>query len=356
MMSWIKKIIRMVTQQGQPLHLHTQTNHTQINHPEDTSKQTSTATQQDSPAPTKDNTPVPSTPPSSTTPYPASSRYLPEPNPAKPLALVAGAGQLPINVAKQAKAMGYNVVAFTLFGDNKSALKPYCTHIEPIAFGQIEANLALSRKHNIEHVIFAGKVNKWLLFKNPKLDKRAFEALNTLRQRNDDRLMLGIIELLAEENLNVLNQSDFLIDHYKAAGTLTHTQPTDTQKIDIQYGLRLAKESGRLDIGQTVVVSNGMILAIEAIEGTDECLKRAGKWSKGKGGVVVKVSKPNQDQRFDIPTVGLNTLKQMRKSGLNILATEAHQTFFIDPEAMIAFADKHGMMITSVEIESPYYG
>lgn len=276
--------------------------------------------------------------------------YLPTPDTKHPLGLLCGTGHLPVRVAQHAKAMGYEVVAFTLFSDNKHALKPFCKAVVPIAMGQVEANLALSRMHNIKHVVFAGKVNKWLLFKNPKLDTRALHALNQLRQRNDDQLMLGIIDLLAEEGLSVLNQSDFLHDHFIGPGLLTHAQPTEQQWHDCCYGYTLAKQMGRADVGQTVVVHDGMALAIEAIEGTDECLKRAGKWSRKRGGTVVKVAKPNQDQRFDIPTVGLGTLKRMRKEGLTVLATEANRTFFIDPDAMASYANSHGLLIVSTEL------
>lgn len=277
--------------------------------------------------------------------------YLPTPDSKHPLGLLCGTGNLPVRVAERAQAMGYEVVAFTLFNDNKRALKSFCKEVVPIALGQVEANLALSRLHNIQHVVFAGKVNKWLLFKNPKLDARALQALNKLRQRNDDQLMLGVIELLAEEGLSVLNQSDFLQDHFLGPGILTNTKPSDNQWTDCQFGYPLAKQMGRVDVGQTVVVHQGMALAIEAIEGTDECLKRAGKWGRKRGGTVIKVAKPNQDQRFDIPTVGLGTLKRMKKEGLNVLATEAHRTFFIDPEAMTEFANKHSMVILSTIID-----
>ncbi|MDD3151082.1 MAG: LpxI family protein [Candidatus Gastranaerophilales bacterium] len=124
-------------------------------------------------------------------------------------------------------------------------------------------------------------------------------------------------------------------------------EPTEEQKIDIEYGFSIAKEMGRLDIGQSVVVQNKMILAIEAIEGTDEAIKRGCKFGK-KGAVVVKVSKPEQDKRFDIPTVGLNTIKTMHKTGAKVLAIEAGKTFIVEKDEVVKFADKHNMVIVAV--------
>lgn len=266
------------------------------------------------------------------------------------LGLIAGEGQLPIHVAANATRQGTPVVAFSVGKDNRSTLKRLCKgHLHPITPGLMDRNLALFRQEGVSHIVFAGKVNKWILFRDPRLDRRALEALNRLRCKNDDRLMLGIIEELNQEGFQVVSQTDYLQNLFLPAGPLTQARPRDeTDEADIRYGFSLAKEMGRLDVGQTVVVCNGMVLAIEAIEGTDECLRRAGKWGRKKGGVVVKVAKPEQDNRFDVPTVGLRTLKVMRSSGLHLLATEANRTLFLDAEAMIRYAEKHQMVITSV--------
>ena len=132
-------------------------------------------------------------------------------------------------------------------------------------------------------------------------------------------------------------------------GVLTETTPTQEELYDIEYGFKTAKEMGKLDIGQSVVMKNRMIMAVEAIEGTDKCIKRGAKLARGKGAVVVKVAKPNQDKRFDIPTVGIKTLKTMRRYGASVLALEAGETIIVNQEEMIKYADKHKISIIAVK-------
>lgn len=265
------------------------------------------------------------------------------------IGLIAGDGLLPVHVAENAKKLGLEPVVFSIGKDNRNELKRICDgRFHEISPGLLEQNFALGRREGIRQLVFAGKVNKWILFKDPRMDKRALKAMNDLRRCNDDGLMLGVFKLLEEEGIEVLSQTRFLQEHFLPERLLTTEKPTETELADIEYGFQMAKEMGRLDIGQSIVVSQGMVLAVEAIEGTDECLKRAGKWGQKRGGVVVKVAKPNQDQRFDVPTVGVKTLKTMRKAGLRVLATEANETLFLDPEDMIEYANKHGMAISSV--------
>lgn len=265
------------------------------------------------------------------------------------LALVAGSGTLPVRVAKNARDYGWEVVAFSMADDNRGALRALnLAAVERITPGLLAQNLALARHHGISHVVFAGKVSKWLLFRNPRLDALALGALKRLTLRNDDRMMLGLIDLLEAEGLQTLPQTAFLHDLILPACRLSQRPLFEAEVRDAAYGFHLAKDMGRLDIGQTVVVSQGMTLAVEAIEGTDECLRRAGKWGGRKGGVVVKVAKPLQDQRFDVPAVGLRTLAVMRAAGLRALVTEADTTLYLEPEAMAAYADRAGMTIMSV--------
>ncbi len=271
------------------------------------------------------------------------------------LGLVAGDGLLPIHVAQNARKLGLEVVTFSIGSNNRRELKTICDgKFHEITPGLLEQNFALARKESIQQVVFAGKVNKWILFKDPRMDKRALTALNTLRRCSDDGLMLGIIKLLNEEGMQVLSQTQFLQDHFLPEGVLTIQQPEATECLDIEYGFQMGKEMARLDVGQSIVVSQGMVLAVEAIEGTDECLKRAGQWGQKKGGVVVKVAKPNQDQRFDVPTVGVKTLKVMKRAGLRVLATEANETLFLDPEEMIDYANQHGLVISSVNFSQAF--
>ncbi|MCE3236174.1 MAG: hypothetical protein K0Q50_2354 [Vampirovibrio sp.] len=263
------------------------------------------------------------------------------------IGLVAGEGQLPLHVARNAMIQGIDVVPFMVGSDN-SKLRDTCKHKgHRIVPGLVRRNLELMLQEKVSHVVFAGKVNKWVLLRDPRIDDVAVEAIRKLSRLNDDAVMLWIIGQMEQKGIRILPQADFLQDLFLSECHLSSRAPNEMEMRDARYGFEIAKEMGRLDIGQTIVVHSGMILAVEAIEGTDECLKRAGQVSGKKGGLVVKVAKPGQDQRFDIPTVGLRTLKTMRKAGLHMLVTEANQTMYLEPEEMAAYADRHNMIILS---------
>ncbi len=263
------------------------------------------------------------------------------------IALVAGEGQLPMHVASNARVRGIEVVPF-LVGKDDAKLREMCKHKgHRIVPGLVRRTLDLMIQEKITHLVFAGKVDKWVLLKDPRIDDIAVEAIRQYSRLNDDAVMFWIIEQLEQRGIKVLPQAEFLKELFLKERLLTHRAPSEQEIRDARYGFEIAKEMGRLDIGQTIVAHSGMIIAVEAIEGTDECLKRAGQVSGRKGGVVVKVAKPDQDQRFDIPTVGVRTLKTMRKAGLHMLVTEANQTLYLEPEEMISFANRHQMIILS---------
>lgn len=265
----------------------------------------------------------------------------------KKIGLIAGDGELPIVLARSAAQSGIEVVAVSLSSDNRKALKKYCSQVYSHGAGEIQKTLDILHKEKITQITFIGKVSKGMLFRNPKLDKRAFKLLSQIRRLNDDALMLTAVNELEKENITVLDQSIFLKELLATKGVMGIHLPTPEQESDIEYGFEIAKQMGKIDIGQTVVVQNKMILAVEAIEGTDRAVERGCKLGK-QGSVVVKVSKPNQDKRFDIPTAGVNTLKTMKKFGASVLAIEANETFIVQRDEMIEFADKNKMVIIAV--------
>lgn len=263
------------------------------------------------------------------------------------IGLVAGEGLLPKHVARNARIQGIDVVPF-IVGKDSHKLREVCKHKgHRIVPGLVRRTLDLMLQEKITHLVFAGKVDKWVLLKDPRIDDIAVEAIRQYSRLNDDAVMLWIIEQLEQRGIRILPQADFLREFFLPEKLITDRAPNDQELRDARYGFEIAKEMGRLDIGQTIVAHSGMIIAVEAIEGTDECLKRAGKVSGRKGGVVVKVAKPDQDQRFDIPTVGLRTLKTMRRAGLHMLVTEAGQTLYLEPEEMKVYANRHNMIILS---------
>ncbi|MCF0233820.1 MAG: UDP-2,3-diacylglucosamine diphosphatase LpxI, partial [Thermoguttaceae bacterium] len=171
------------------------------------------------------------------------------------------------------------------------------------------------------------------------------------RDCKDDALLLTVVRAFENRGVILLPGTDFAPELLVQRQLLTKRAPTAAQWKDVFFGWKLAREMGRLDVGQSVAVKNQAVLAVEAIEGTDEAIRRAGALCKSKKFVVVKVSKPRQDMRFDVPTFGLGTLKTMAEVGASVLAVEARKTIFIDPEEVVEFADKHGISIVSIADE-----
>ncbi|MDO5438392.1 MAG: UDP-2,3-diacylglucosamine diphosphatase LpxI [bacterium] len=259
--------------------------------------------------------------------------------------LVAGDGILPVKMAQTAKENGFEVIAISLSSDNCKDLQKYCSKVYSYSPGQVDSIKKTLIEENIKQLTFLGKVSKTMLLKRPKLEPRAIELLRETPKLNDDAIMLKIIEEMEKLGITILDQTIFIKSLMVQKGVMTKLKPTDAQLADIEYGYKTAKQMGQLDIGQSVVMKDRMILAVEAIEGTDKCIKRGAKLARRKGCVVVKVAKPNQDKRFDIPAVGVKTLKTMRKYGANVLALESLETIMVQQNEMIKYADKHNIVI-----------
>jgi UDP-2,3-diacylglucosamine hydrolase len=266
---------------------------------------------------------------------------------AKKIGLIAGEGELPVRLAEAAKKNGFEVIAVALSCDNRNELKQHCGKIYAYGPGEIEKILSTLHEEQIKDVTFIGKVHKGLLFRNPRLDGTAIKLLKQKTRLNDDAIMLTLSDELNQEGINVLDQTFFLKEMLAVKCVYGKYLPDENQLADIEYGFNTAKEIGKIDIGQTVIVKNKMILAVEAIEGTDRTIQRGCKLGK-KDAIVVKVSKPKQDNRFDVPTVGLGTLKTIKKYGGKILAVEAGKTFIVGKNEMIRFADKNKMVFIAV--------
>jgi len=265
------------------------------------------------------------------------------------LGLVAGEGKLPALLAKSAKERGYKIVAFALSEDAKASIESIVDSVHLIAPGQLGRNLKLMEKESVKQAVFIGKVPKLNLLLNiHKLDWVAIRELSRLPNLNDDTIQVGMGDIMERHGVSVLNQSDFLRHLFPEYGVLSKRQPNAAEYADIQFGIKVAKEIARLDIGQTVVVRDQMILAVEAIEGTDECIKRAVSLAR-QPVVVCKVAKANHDPRFDLPTVGMNTLNAMRaeKPG-GVLAIGANETLVVEKEEMSEFCDRNGFSMVAV--------
>ena len=261
--------------------------------------------------------------------------------------LIACDGTLPVKMAQYAKENGFDVVCISLAGDNVKELKKYCSKVYSCHPGEINKIEKILKDEEIKQATFLGKVHKKVLLQLYKFDSRAIELLKTMTRLNDDEVMLLIVREFEKIGITVLDQTIFIKNLMIPAGVLGKHKPTKEQMEDVNYGFWLAKEMGGVDVGQSVVIKDKMIMAVEAIEGTDVCIKRGAKLAK-KNAVVVKVAKPKQDKRFDIPAVGMRTLRTMKKYKANLLAVEAKETIIVDQEKVIQYADKNNIVIMAV--------
>lgn len=269
------------------------------------------------------------------------------------LAIICGSGLLPAIAAREAIAQGWSIQLYVVSEeefaqqDGIEDLLQYCKTVTLTQFGNILRTL---KKDSITDLIMLGKIKKEVLFKNPRFDLKTLWLLSKLINRNDNTIFYGIKKELEKIKINILPQSEFLKKLLMKKKVYSKKKPSKKDWKDIEFGLYYAKKIGALDIGQTVIVKNRTVLAVEAIEGTDLCIQRGGKLSHGKGAVVCKSAKAKQDARFDMPTVGMQTLQSMKESGCNILAIEADEIFAITPKEIIDFADKNKMILVATEV------
>jgi DUF1009 family protein len=264
------------------------------------------------------------------------------------IGLLAGVGRLPVECAKAAQKIGYEVYAVALLPDCDPELKNCTKECVDISIAQIDKILSYLKEKELHKVTMLGKVTKELLFSGSvQPDAHALQLIMSLPDRKDDTIMLAFVRELAKAGLQAFDQTALLRMLMPHRGTITKLEPTAEQKKDMEYAFRMAKEIGRLDIGQTCVVKDMAVMALEAIEGTDACIKRGGALARG-GAVVAKVAKPQQDSRFDVPAVGLKTLETMAEAGCAALGIEADKTLLIDRERVAAFADAHGITIVAL--------
>lgn len=261
--------------------------------------------------------------------------------------LIAGDGLLPVKMAQYAKENGFEVVCISLANDNIKELKKYCSKVYSCHPGEINKIEKILVDEEIKQATFLGKVHKRVLLQLYKFDARAIELLKSMKRLNDDEVMLLIVREFERIGITVLDQTIFIKNLMIPAGVLGKHKPTETQMEDVNYGFWLAKEMGGVDVGQSVVIKDKMIMAVEAIEGTDVCIKRGAKLAK-RAAAVIKVAKPKQDKRFDIPAVGMRTLKTMKKYKANLLAVEANETIIVDQEKVVKFADDNNIVIMAV--------
>ena len=265
------------------------------------------------------------------------------------LGLLAGIGHLPVDVAQSAKQLGYRVVAIAVVPETDPELPENADVFYAINVGKLGKIIQTLEKNSVRNVTMIGKVTKEVLYKNGAIipDLTAIKLLASLPDRKDDTIMNALVKLVEDAGMHVMDQAELIKPLLPEPGVLTKRKPTEQEWRDMQFGFRMAKELGRLDIGQTVVVKNRAVMALEAIEGTDACILRGG--FLGKGGVIVaKTAKPAQDKRFDVPSVGTATLTSMIHAGATGLVLEAGRTLLVDRERTLAMAEENNITIVSM--------
>jgi DUF1009 family protein len=264
------------------------------------------------------------------------------------LGLLAGGGELPLLIAATARAQGREVEAFGFEGMMAPGLGEVTSALHQFPFCRIGAILARMKERGIKRAVTIGGISQMSVIGGmPQFDDLALEVWKGLPDLRVDTIMRGIIGVLADHGIEVLKAVDFLEDYLAPCGNLTRRAPTAKESDDISFGFNMAKAVGALDVGQTVVVKNRAVMAVEAVEGTDQAVLRGGGLAGG-GAVVVKVAKPGQDLRFDVPVVGMQTLENMRQAGAAVLAVEAGMVLMVEKEAMIALADSAGIAVVGV--------
>ncbi|TBV83349.1 MAG: LpxI family protein [Desulfobulbaceae bacterium] len=266
--------------------------------------------------------------------------------PAK-LGIIAGGGQFPLLVAQAAGEQGRETVVVAHKGESRPELTRSADQCLWIRLGQLQKMLDFFRRHEVRECVFAGTITKTRMFRDVWPDLRALELWRRIDIRQDDAILRALADLLTEEGIKVVASTLYLDKLLFPQGILSHCRPTDGQIEDVRFGWRIAQAIGSLDIGQCVVVRDRAVLAVEAIEGTDQAIARGGELA-GEKAVVVKVKKPNQDFRFDLPAIGPQTIAGMIAVKAAVLAVEAGQALLFDPEETLKAADRAGIVILGV--------
>jgi UDP-2,3-diacylglucosamine hydrolase len=267
----------------------------------------------------------------------------------KKLGLIAGNGRFPLIFAAQAKREGFSLVVVAHRGETLEEIESLADEVTWVYVGQLGKIIRTFKKSGVREAVMAGGIRKVKLLSNFRPDIRGVGFLARMKSREDDGLLRGVAEELEGEGIQVLESTLCLSQFIAPEGVLTRCAPTTDQWEDVRLGFRVAKEIGRLGIGQTVVVKSGIVIAVEAVEGTDAAIRRGGELGK-KGCVIVKVSKPQQDLRFDVPAVGLDTVKNLQASGAAVLAVEAGKAILLEKDLFIKDADDRGIAVVGVRI------
>jgi DUF1009 family protein len=275
------------------------------------------------------------------------------------IGLLAGWGDFPVYIAKTLQSQGHRVIGLGIHDHaDGEQLSEHCDVYREIGLAKLGGAIRFFRRHGVDRATMAGKIHKVLMFRRFSWLKHLPDAKFLLTfyphwitqtiDRKDDTLLGALVDAYGRSGILFAPATDFAPELLVEFGILAGRKLSTSQKKDVEFGWQLAKELGRLDCGQTVVVKGQAVLALEAVEGTDECIRRAGGLCQVGGFTVVKVAKPQQDMRFDVPTIGVGTLQTIKESGGRILAIEADKTIVINREEVAAYAAQHGLTVIAI--------
>jgi UDP-2,3-diacylglucosamine hydrolase len=276
--------------------------------------------------------------------------------PAEPIGLLAGSGRFPIIFAEAARRQGLRVVCVGIRYEASGELRSLCTSFQLVGVAKLGRMIRAFRRAGVLRIVMAGKVTKNVMY-TPWRILQLCPDLRMIRMwydrkradNRDDSILLAAIAEFERDGMTFGSALDFCPELLVKEGILTRRAPTPNERNDIAFGWTLAKEMGRLDVGQSVAVKEKATLAVEAIEGTDRCIERAGQLCRTGGWSLIKVAKPQQDMRFDVPTIGVTTIENLHKAGARVLAIEADKTILLDQADVIALADRYGLSIVALK-------
>jgi DUF1009 family protein len=273
----------------------------------------------------------------------------------EPIGLLAGSGRFPILFAEAARRQGLPVACVGIKYEVPEELRPLCESFHVVGIAKLGQMIRTFRRLGVKRIVMAGKVTKNVMYTPwrmlqlcPDLRMIQWWYRGKRADNRDDSLLLSIIAEFERDGMTFASALDYCPELLVKDGILTRRAPTAAERTDIEFGWNLAKEMGRLDVGQSVAVKEKATLAIEAIEGTDRCIERAGLLCRAGGWVLVKVAKPQQDMRFDVPTIGVTTIENLHKARARVLAIDAGRTILLDQPEVVALADRYGLSIVAL--------
>jgi UDP-2,3-diacylglucosamine hydrolase len=270
------------------------------------------------------------------------------------IGIIAGKGNLPLHIATEAAERGYSAVSICFPGFTDPAIEPLVRAAFWLKLGQLQKGIEIFKSHNISHVVMAGKIEKLNMLRpwNLRPDLRCLGVIKTLKDWRDDTILAALACEFQKDGLIIDEITEWASKLMARGGVMTKKAPNEKQWADIEFGRRMAQGIGALDMGQTVVVKNSAVIAAEAIEGTDRTILRAGDLNV-PATVVVKMAKPQQDMRFDVPGVGPTTIESMIEAKAKVLAVEMRRTMIADGPEMLKMANKAGIVVAGIPPEGP---